>query len=66
MVDVTQARVLPKWTLDAAAPLTADEPPPSPYDCTSDACGVPRAVELVPYGATNLRMGALPWILAPQ
>jgi len=38
----------------------ADEPPPSPLQL-KPAAGAVEHVELVPYGATELRMGALPW-----
>ena len=41
-----------------AALDAADEPPPSPVERPE---GAVERVELVPYGATELRMGALPW-----
>ena len=41
-----------------AALDAADEPPPSPLPKLG---GGIEQVELVPYGATELRMGALPW-----
>lgn len=46
----------------------ADEPEPSPVKCgllSAGAgpahCGKPAELTLVPYGATNLRMSAMPW-----
>ena len=44
-----------------AALDAADEPPPSPMAETKGAEVV--HVELVPYGATELRMSALPWVV---
>jgi hypothetical protein len=54
------ARLLPGWTEETNA---AKEPEPSPIDCGAVAggCGPVVDVELVPYGATNLRMSGLPW-----
>ncbi|KAA0165666.1 hypothetical protein FNF28_03416 [Cafeteria roenbergensis] len=61
-------RSLPTWGLElnSSAP-----PPPSPLVCEGDdlaalrgsawPCGQPEQVSLVPYAATNLRIGALPW-----
>jgi len=72
-----QARVLPSWTEDLTFSGTASEPPPSPITCTASAradssseglranstmCGPTNIVTLVPYGATNIRIGALPWV----
>jgi hypothetical protein len=55
------ARQLPGW---GASHNAADEPPTSPIDCSSvkGGCGAATAVTLVPYGMTDLRMAALPWI----
>ena len=56
LVVHAQAVALGDWrqVLDAA-----DEPPPSPL--AKPPSGAIEQVELVPYGATELRMGALPW-----
>lgn len=45
----------------------ADEPPPSPVNCSSieGGCGARVFVNMVPYGSTNLRMAGLPWITPP-
>ena len=40
----------------------ADEPPPSPMAQPVGIDGTVEKVELVPYGATELRMSALPWV----
>lgn len=48
------------WSEDTNA---APDPQPSPIDCKkSGNCGNETKIILVPYGATNIRMGALPWI----
>lgn len=52
------ARPVPSWNESANA---ANEPPASPINCTALNCGDPVAVRMVPYGATNIRMSALPW-----
>jgi len=53
--------VLPSWVERRNA---ADEPPPSPLNCSSLnlGCGKPIKVTMVPYGTTNLRMAGLPWV----
>jgi uncharacterized protein len=57
MLIRARARRLPRWHESFQA---ADEPPPSPVE---GASSVPlEDVVLVPYGATELRMSALPWI----
>jgi hypothetical protein len=65
-------RALPSWTSSRQA---ADEPPPSPIACTgvsaggaavsgaaAEPCGEVQMVNLIPYGLTNLRISAFPWI----
>lgn len=60
---------LPGWNVSKQA---AEEPPPSPINCSSDKmtmntttrsrCGESTSLTLVPYGATNLRMSGFPWL----
>lgn len=63
--QVTQAltgrgRLLPDWRLLNNSAAT---PPPSPVDCAAPgACGDEVDVRLVPFGATLLRIAALPWL----
>ncbi|EDQ88470.1 uncharacterized protein MONBRDRAFT_26201 [Monosiga brevicollis MX1] len=55
-----QARPLASWI---AASNAANEPPPSPVDCSlTGACGDEVVtLHLVPYGTTNLRISSFPW-----
>ena len=62
-----KAVALAKW---GAAYGAATEPPPSPVDPEEVEGGGGAAymyaeVTLVPYGATELRMGAMPWANPP-
>jgi hypothetical protein len=51
-------RPFPAWSLQLNSVAA---PPPSPVCVSpSDQCGAPLAVTLVPYGATNLRIAAIP------
>ena len=63
-----RGRLLPSWVTSKSA---ADEPPSSPLTCATTeeapaagtvACGAEQELTFVPYGSTNLRMAALPWI----
>ena len=57
-----RGRVLAGW---AMVNNSAATPPPSPVDCAAPgACGEDVAVTLVPFGATLLRVAALPWVAA--
>ena len=47
------------WT---TATNAAAEPPTSPIDCTSMQCGPTQTLQLVPYGATDIRVTAFPWV----
>jgi len=53
-------RLVPGWAATHSAPK---EPPASPLDCGAAAgqCGPVVNLTLVPYGATNIRLSALPW-----
>eukprot|EP00039_Didymoeca_costata_P021703 m.2809 g.2809 ORF g.2809 m.2809 type:complete len:948 (-) comp2595_c0_seq1:128-2971(-) len=57
MIKAT-ARRMPVWNESMQA---ANEPPSSPVDCAT--CGAEEQVELVPYGSTDIRMSALPWLM---
>ena len=52
---------VPGWNVSKQA---AEEPPPSPIDCSrmQGGCGKSVPLTLVPYGATNLRMSGFPWL----
>jgi hypothetical protein len=58
VVTVTAVQ-LHGWTVDA---LAASEPPPSPVDCEHWQCGDTVQLVLVPYGQTDLRITAFPWL----
>ena len=57
------ARQLAGWGYWEGSQITASLPS-SPVDCTSSACGTEEAVELVPFGGTNIRIGVFPWMSA--
>lgn len=55
------ARLANDWTDNGGVNAT-DEPPASPMKCTADSCSNEMPVTLVPYGSTNLRISAMPWL----
>jgi len=60
-----QAQRLPEWGYWDGSNCT-DIPPSSPVDCTeAGRCSVETtALQLVPYGSTNIRIAVFPWIEA--
>jgi len=52
-----KGRLLPNWGVKIGA---ADQPPQSPVTCGN--CGPVTNLVLVPFGSTDLRIGAFPWI----
>ena len=58
-----RGRVVSAWAL--ARDGSAAPPPASPVDCAAVAggCGPGRAIKMVPYGSTHLRMTELPYVL---
>ena len=64
-----KARQVDGWGAMEGLTSFAAEPPASPIDCSKAAHGCAAedvTVELVPYGATNLRLSGLPWVLEPS
>merc|ERR1712060_533399 len=56
------AREAKNWTFYKPGGLEAEPPPQSPVACgATGACGPQMDVMLVPHGATDVRVGALPW-----
>ena len=54
------ARRLDAWTADGN---NAGTPPASPVDCSSTPCAAEsKQVRLVPFGATQVRIAAFPWL----
>ena len=58
-VVTVSVRPLESWT---ASQQAADEPPPSPIACDAGGCGQAQQVQLIPYGLTELRISAFPWL----
>jgi hypothetical protein len=57
-----KAREVHSWTFVQPGFIEAAPPPESPVACAvAGACGAPMDVMLVPHGATNVRVAALPW-----
>jgi len=57
------ARRFSQWTVAPSNPTSAASPPPSPVRCPSpDACSEIVAITLVPFGSTQARVAAFPWI----
>ena len=55
------ARLANDWTENSAVNAT-QEPPASPIKCDVASCSNEMPVTLVPYGSTNLRISAMPWL----
>lgn len=55
------ARLANDWTEDDSVSAT-NEPPASPMKCDAGSCSNEMPVTLVPYGSTNLRISAMPWL----
>ena len=61
------ARALANWTVAPSNPTSAAAPPQSPVSCASpDACSAPVTITLVPFGSTQTRVAAFPWIDAAE
>lgn len=56
-----EARKISEWGYWRGSKVT-DQSPPSPYNCTSNKCGPPTKLTLVPFGGTNIRISVFPWI----
>lgn len=67
LIIQAKARQVDSWATLGGMAAFAAEPPASPIDCTRAAYGCAKEdvdVELVPYGATNIRLSGLPWVVA--
>lgn len=57
-----KAREVHSWTFVQPGFIEAAPPPESPVACAVvGTCGAPKDVMLVPHGATDVRVAALPW-----
>ena len=59
-IRVTGRRVS-KWGFWRGSNIT-DVPPASPVECSANGCGDEEHLMLVPYGSTNIRISAFPWV----
>ena len=58
-----RARRVGSWGYWEGSKIT-DQPPPSPINCSAAAaqCEEEVQIQLVPFGATNLRIAVFPWV----
>uniref|UniRef100_A0A7S3FHK7 Uncharacterized protein n=1 Tax=Haptolina ericina TaxID=156174 RepID=A0A7S3FHK7_9EUKA len=57
------ATPLPSWGFWKGSKITS-QPPPSPVNCSlaPAQCGGETVLQLVPFGATNIRISVFPWV----
>jgi len=60
------ARRVARWGTTQGGKV-AESPPASPLECSADdGCGDLETLELVPFGSTQVRIGAFPWTTKSQ